>query len=91
MLDRGNAPEQPLERVEILQPGGGVRKLGEPTVLDRFLQQAGLQVLQPEWDTTCSASSYGFRPGARPCGVRSDQPRLPPVAPVEAVTTERVR
>jgi RNA-directed DNA polymerase len=53
----------PVKRVEIPKPGGGVRKLGMPTVLDRFIQQAGLQVLPPEWDTTVSDGSYGFRPG----------------------------
>jgi RNA-directed DNA polymerase len=53
----------PVKLVEIPQPGGGVRKLGVPTALDRFIQQAVLQVLQPEWDTTFSASRYGFRPG----------------------------
>ena len=52
-----------MRRVEIPKPGGGVRKLGIPTVLDRFLQQALLQVLQPEWDKTFSDHSYGFRPG----------------------------
>jgi RNA-directed DNA polymerase len=52
-----------VKRVEIPKPGGGVRKLGIPTVLDRFLQQALLQVLQPEWDQTFSEGSYGFRPG----------------------------
>jgi RNA-directed DNA polymerase len=46
-----------VKRVEIPQPGGGGRKLGVPTVLDRFIPQAGLQVLPPEWDTTFSASS----------------------------------
>ena len=49
-------------RVEIPKPSGGVRKLGIPTVLDRFLQQAVLQVLQLDWDHTFSDSSFGFRP-----------------------------
>jgi RNA-directed DNA polymerase len=53
----------PAKRVELPKPGGGVRKLGIPTVLDRFIQQALLQVLQPEWDSTFSDRSYGFRPG----------------------------
>jgi RNA-directed DNA polymerase len=44
-------------------PGGGARKLGLPTVLDRCFQQAVLQVLPPEWDKPCSESSGGFRPG----------------------------
>ena len=52
-----------MQRVEIPQPGGGVRTLGVPTVLDRFIQHAVLEGLQPEWDTTVSASRYGFRPG----------------------------
>jgi RNA-directed DNA polymerase len=47
---------------ELPKPGGGVRMLGIPTVLDRFIQQALLQVLQPEWDPTFSEGSYGFRP-----------------------------
>ncbi len=48
---------------ELPKPGGGTRLLGIPTVLDRFIQQALLQVLQPEWDPTFSDASYGFRPG----------------------------
>ena len=54
-----------VKRVEIPKPGGGVRMLGIPTVLDRFIQQAVLQVLQPMIDPTFSESSYGFRPGRR--------------------------
>ena len=52
-----------VKRVEIPKPGGGVRQLGIPTVLDRFIQQAVLQVLQPHIDPTFSEHSYGFRPG----------------------------
>ena len=52
-----------VKRVEIPKPDGGVRLLGIPTVLDRFIQQAVLQVLQPAIDPTFSAFSYGFRPG----------------------------
>jgi group II intron reverse transcriptase/maturase len=52
-----------VQRVEIPKPGGGVRILGIPTVRDRFIQQAVLQVLQPRIDPSFSESSYGFRPG----------------------------
>jgi group II intron reverse transcriptase/maturase len=50
---------------QIPKAGGGVRTLGIPTVLDRFIQQAVLQVLQPRFDPTFSESSYGFRPGRK--------------------------
>jgi RNA-directed DNA polymerase len=51
-----------VKRVEIPKPDGGVRKLGIPTVLDRFIQQAVMQALQRSWDGTFSEHSYGFRP-----------------------------
>ena len=63
-LRNGTYQPQPVLGVEIDKPdGGGKRKLGIPTVLDRFVQQAVLQVLQKRWDPTFSAYSHGFRPG----------------------------
>lgn len=51
----------PVRMCKLPKPGGGKRMLGIPTVLDRFIQQAVLQVLQPQWDRTLSEGSFGFR------------------------------
>jgi RNA-directed DNA polymerase len=61
LLEGAEVP-QPVRRTDIPKAGGGTRKLGIPTGLDRCIEPALLQVLQEEWDSTCAESSDGFRP-----------------------------
>ena len=75
MPQRRKYKPQPVLRVEIPKPNGGVRKLGIPTIMDRIIEQAVVQVITPIVEPHFSEYSYGFRPGRRPLSSGSQDHR----------------
>src|SRR6266700_3968202 len=73
-LMAGTYVPSPVRRKEIRKPSGGMRMLGIPTVVDRFIQQMLMQAMTPIWEPRFSENSYGFRPGRKPAfAVRAAQ------------------